>query len=98
MRRSLILLAGFAVIAGPPIAGTGTAGAQEPDTRTVATGLRVPWGIAFLPDGSARVSERTTGRIMRIGADGTERVALRVPGVATTAGEGGLLGLALSPR
>jgi glucose/arabinose dehydrogenase len=98
MRRSLILLATVAVLAGPLIAWTSTAGAQEPATSTVATGLHVPWGIAFLPDGSALVSERTTGRILRIGADGTKRVAMRVPRVATNAGEGGLLGLALSPR
>ena len=98
MRRSVVLLATFAVLAGPPVAGTSTAGAQDPATSTVATGLHVPWGIAFLPDGSALVSERTTGRIVQIGADGSKRVAMRVPGVATNAGEGGLLGLALSPR
>jgi glucose/arabinose dehydrogenase len=98
MRRSMILLATFVALAGLPVAGTSTAGAQAPSTRTVATGLRVPWGIAFLPDGSALVSERTTGRILRIGPNGSKRVAMRLPGVATNAGEGGLLGLALSPR
>jgi glucose/arabinose dehydrogenase len=97
MRRSLVLLVTVAVLAGSPIAGTTTAVAQEPATRTIATGLHVPWGIAFLPDASALVSERTTGRILRIGTDGTKRVAMRVPGVATNAGEGGLLGLAMSP-
>ena len=67
-----------------------------PARRTVATGLSVPWGIAFLPDGDALVAERDTGRILRIG-DGRRRVAMRVPGVNTGAGEGGLLGLAVSP-
>jgi len=70
--------------------------AQVPARRTVATGLSVPWGIAFLPDGDALVTERDTGRILRIG-DGRRRVAMRVPGVNTGAGEGGLLGLAVSP-
>ena len=68
-------------------------------TRTIATGLRVPWGIAFLPSGDALVSERTTGRILRISRDGSrKRTVMRVPGVDTDSGEGGLLGLALSPR
>ncbi|HEY1275667.1 MAG TPA: PQQ-dependent sugar dehydrogenase [Thermoleophilaceae bacterium] len=65
---------------------------------TVATGLHVPWGIAFLPGGSALVSERTTGRILRIPrGGGRPRTVMRVPGVDTQAGEGGLLGLAVSP-
>jgi glucose/arabinose dehydrogenase len=57
----------------------------------------VPWGLVFLSDGSALVSERTTGRIMRIPrGGGTPSLAMQVPGVNTD-GEGGLLGLALSP-
>jgi glucose/arabinose dehydrogenase len=40
--------------------------AAAPRTQTIATGLHVPWGIAFLPDGDALVSERTTGKILRI--------------------------------
>jgi glucose/arabinose dehydrogenase len=68
-------------------------------TRTIATGLRVPWGIAFLPGGDALVSERTTGRILRVSRDGSrKRTVMRVPGVDTDSGEGGLLGLAVSPR
>ena len=65
---------------------------------TIAAGLSVPWGIAFLPGGDALVSERTTGRILRISPDGRRRrVVMRVPGVDTNSGEGGLLGLAVSP-
>jgi glucose/arabinose dehydrogenase len=65
--------------------------------KTIVTGLHVPWGFAFLPDASALVSERTTGNIMRIPkGGGTAHLAMHVPGVNTD-GEGGLLGLALSP-
>src|ERR1700742_3222796 len=66
--------------------------------KTIATGLHVPWGIAFLPGGDALVAERTTGRILRVPRNGgSAKVAMTVPGVATDAGEGGLLGLAVSP-
>jgi glucose/arabinose dehydrogenase len=62
----------------------------------VTTGLRVPWGLAFLPDGTALVAERPTGRVVRIGPDGGAATAGTVPGVADQ-GEGGLLGLAVVP-
>jgi len=69
-----------------------------PAVRTLATGLRVPWGVAFLPGGDALVSERTTARIVRVPkGGGTRKTVMRVPGVDTDAGEGGLLGLAVSP-
>jgi glucose/arabinose dehydrogenase len=72
--------------------------ARVPARRTVATGLSVPWGIAFLPNGDALVAERTTARILRIPSGGGKpRTVMRVPGVVP-AGEGGLLGLAVSPR
>ena len=58
----------------------------------------MPWGIAFLPDGDALVAERDSGRIVRIPAGGGKpRRVMTVPGVAA-GGEGGLLGLAVSPR
>lgn len=64
---------------------------------TVTTGLTSPWGLAFLPDGSALVSERDTSRIKRITADGgTARTVGTVPGVVH-GGEGGLLGIAVAP-
>jgi glucose/arabinose dehydrogenase len=64
--------------------------------ETVATGLRSPWGLAFLPDGSALVSERDTSRVLRVGASGGVGEVGVVPDVAF-GGEGGLLGLAVSP-
>src|SRR6478735_491778 len=63
---------------------------------TIATDLLVPWGLAFLPDGSALVSQRDEGTIVRVSDDGTVLPVGRVPGVVA-GGEGGLLGLALSP-
>jgi glucose/arabinose dehydrogenase len=63
----------------------------------VAQGLEVPWGLAFLPGGDALVSERDTGRILRLTpGGGAARQVYDVPGVAAS-GEGGLLGIAVSP-
>jgi glucose/arabinose dehydrogenase len=70
--------------------------------RDIATGLDVPWAIAFTPDGDMLVSERDAGRIQRIGQDGTV-TALTGAGAQDLAsandpqGEAGLLGLALHP-
>ena len=83
-------------LSAPPSATA--APSRVPARRTVATGLSVPWGIAFLPDGDALVAERTSGKILRIAAGGGKpRTVMTVPGVAAS-GEGGLLGLAVSPR
>ena len=65
---------------------------------TVATGLRAPWGVTFLPDGTALVGERDTTRVVAIDADAKPEVRTvgRVEGVQPQ-GEAGLLGLAVSP-
>jgi glucose/arabinose dehydrogenase len=98
MRRLAVLLAAALAVAVPQMVLAARAGAQGPSVRTIATGLRVPWGLAFLPGRSALVSERTTGRIWRVDPNGRKRIVMRVPGVDTNAGEGGLLGLAVSPN
>jgi glucose/arabinose dehydrogenase len=64
--------------------------------QVLATGLSVPWGVAFLPDGSALVAERTSGRILQLRAGSAPQQVMIVPGVVPN-GEGGLLGLAVSP-
>jgi glucose/arabinose dehydrogenase len=62
----------------------------------VARGLEVPWGLTFLPDGSALVSERDSRKVKRVTPDGTVDELGEVDGV-DGGGEGGLLGLAASP-
>jgi len=64
--------------------------------RTVTTGVGIPWGITFLPDRSAYVAERNSFRIMRVTPTGAKTVVGTVPN-GFAGGEGGLLGLAVSP-
>ncbi len=65
--------------------------------RTVATGLDSPWGLAVLPEGDLLVSSRDEATITRIDGESGDKTAVgEVPGVEP-AGEGGLMGLALSP-
>jgi len=67
----------------------------------VVTGLKSPWALAFLPDGSFLVSERDTGFIKHIRAGVAVRLngpgAQAIRAKIVPAGEGGLLGLAISP-
>jgi glucose/arabinose dehydrogenase len=66
---------------------------------TIATGLEAPWGLDFLPDGDAVVTERDTRRVLRIGAAGEVTVLGVVEAAAPDGGaaENGLLGVAVSP-
>ena len=77
----------------------------EQAVQTIATGLEIPWAVAFLPDGSALVTERASGRILRVRAPSVDQAdagpaevseVARIPDVAAE-GEGGLLGIAISP-
>lgn len=76
----------------PPTTGSATAGTAA----VLASGLEVPWGVVFLPDGNALVSERDSHRLVRVTPDGATTEVGSVPDVGG-GGEGGLLGLALSP-
>ncbi|GLW62513.1 oxidoreductase [Actinomadura rubrobrunea] len=74
--------------------GRGPARLGEP--RQLVGGLRVPWAVAFLPGGDALVTERDTARLLRVTPQGRVSVIGRVPGVEP-GGEGGLMGVAVSP-
>ena len=68
--------------------------------RVLARGLDIPWGMAFLPNGDALVTERETARVHRVSRTGGGRAwSARIGGVdlSSSAGEGGLLGVAVSP-
>ena len=83
-----------------PSATTGPSTTTSPTSRsataTIADSLDVPWGLAFLPDGSALVTLRDEGRLVQVRAGSAPSVLGEVPGVRPD-GEGGLLGVAVSP-
>jgi glucose/arabinose dehydrogenase len=63
----------------------------------IEAGLQVPWSTVFLPDGTAIISERGTALLRTVSGSGTAGTLGKVSDVVP-AGEGGLLGLALSPN
>ncbi|MGF6833695.1 glucose/arabinose dehydrogenase [Paenarthrobacter sp. TE4293] len=81
---------------------SGPVGSQETPGRftpvvaeKLDVGLQLPWSVVFLPDGTAVVSERDSALVKGI-REGKATTIGEVPGVEP-GGEGGLLGLAVSP-
>ena len=73
------------------------AGNRAPDVvGTLVDRLEVPWGVDFLTDGPAVVTERISGRVLQVAGDGTVD---ELGAIASTVpeGEAGLLGVAVSP-
>ena len=80
-----------------PVRTGGAAGGGDPIFDRNITQLDLAWGIGFLPDGSALVAERDRFEIVRVTLNGQKTVVGRITEAVTTGGEGGLLGLAISP-
>ncbi|AHI00049.1 PQQ-dependent sugar dehydrogenase [Kutzneria viridogrisea] len=77
--------------------GGGGGGTTPGEVRKVASDSDVPWGLVTLPDGSVLFTERDTHNIVSMTTDGRKTTVGTVPGVSGTNGEGGLLGLEVSP-
>jgi glucose/arabinose dehydrogenase len=65
--------------------------------ETLARGLVVPWGLAFLPNGDALVTERESGDVVRVSRRGGRSLVGNIPSAGGASGEGGLLGVTVSP-
>ena len=74
-------------------------GTSKTDPAVVATHLAAPVGLTLLPDGTALVGERTTGRIVDVQPQpGQPVTTVRTLTGLDATGDGGLLDLALSPH
>ncbi|HEX3288735.1 MAG TPA: PQQ-dependent sugar dehydrogenase, partial [Mycobacterium sp.] len=92
MRRAAIALASTAVLVVACANDVESRGEPNGGPVDIATGLDVPWGIAFLSDSSALIAERDSAAVKRLAAGAVTDAGV-VAGVAAR-GEGGLLGLA----
>jgi aldose sugar dehydrogenase len=98
---ALFAIAGAAALAAQPaLAAITDAPARKnrsaPKVETFARGLVNPWGLAFLPDGQALVTERP-GRMRLIAKDGGLSQPLGGVPQVLAARQGGLLDVALGP-
>jgi glucose/arabinose dehydrogenase len=80
----------------PQSPAASTAPSASTTSAALVVDLEVPWGLDFLPNGDFVVTERA-GRLSVISAtEPDRRTSIDVPDVAAQ-GEGGLLGVAVSP-
>lgn len=88
----------------PPQSGSrsrtpSTSPQRQRDGAVVATHLTAPTGLTIMPDNTALVGERTTGRIVRVQPQPGHPVqTVRTLTGLSTSGGGGLLDLAISPN
>ena len=73
---------------------SGVASRADPRAREIASDLDAPWGLVPLNDGSFLINERDAGKIIRV--DNGSKSAVKTIDQADPAGEGGLLGLAIT--
>ena len=94
--RGILRSSAFAVTAVAFAVAAVAPALAQPRVETIASGLEVPWALAFAPDGRLFVTERVGRvRVVRDGRLDPEPVATLS---VAAQGEAGLMGLALDPR
>jgi glucose/arabinose dehydrogenase len=77
----------------------GTCATSVCSVTQVTTDTDIPWGLVALPDGNILYSQRDTHDIIRLNpVTGAKTTVGNVPNVVGTDGEGGLLGIAITPN
>jgi glucose/arabinose dehydrogenase len=90
VKRLLVVLTALSLLGIAAPAGAASA------PQVVASNKVVPWGLAFLPDGSALFTERVSRSIWAV-APGKPARRIYTVTEARANGEGGLLGIAVAP-
>lgn len=90
MKRLLVALTALSLFATAAPASAASA------PQVVTANKVVPWGLSFLPDGSALFTERITRSIWAV-APGKPARKIYTVSEAVSNGEGGLLGIAVGP-
>jgi len=89
-------------MAGSMMAGSGAGSGHTADKfamRVLTSGLAAPWEVTWGPDGQLWITERIGKRVVRVDpTNGQRTVALTVVDAHQSAGQDGVLGMALDPR
>jgi glucose/arabinose dehydrogenase len=96
MRAALVLTFVATAVQAQFNAGTQTSEKNLPFTMTTVATFNLPWRIAFLPDGRMLITEKV-GALSVVTQQGAKTPVTNVPAVLS-AGQGGMLGVYLSPN
>ncbi|MER5178787.1 PQQ-dependent sugar dehydrogenase [Streptomyces sp. NPDC002896] len=92
------MLMGFAAPGSGAAAPPGDHARTQPvHVRHVSAGWTTPWGLSWLPDRTALISERNSFRIYRLDQAGAKRLVGTVPQTVPNVINEGVLGIAVSP-
>ncbi len=99
--KTVVSAALFLALAASPARAQVNAGEQKPEaslpfTMTQVATFNLPWRIAFLPDGRMLITEKP-GAVWLVTQQGAKTQVANVPAVLHQ-GQGGLLGIFLSPK
>lgn len=95
---SIIALAISPLTAQVKTVTTEGAGDRHVKVEEIVSGLNHPWGMAFLPDGRALITERNDGTVRILQKDNTLSPPLEGTPETFNKGQGGMLDVALDPN